>query len=117
MILRWQALHFYNSASFFFTPIYIAAVATVLVLAWLPPQRDWELLRYFLIQIGLEAFGWCMVLKIDADVRAWKTQYDKVRDGGNYSHHVALALSDVDEKTQLLRRHVAPGVAVLEVLE
>jgi hypothetical protein len=58
-----------------------------------------------------------MVLKIDSDVRAWKTEYDKVRDGGNYSHHVALALSDVDEKTQLLRRHVAPGVAVLEVLE
>ena len=44
------ALHYINVLTLYLTPIYLAAVGTVLYFSWFPPQRDWVLLRYFIVQ-------------------------------------------------------------------
>ena len=49
------ALHYVNVWTLYLTPVYLAAVGTVLYFSWTPPQRDWVLLRYFIVQVCEDA--------------------------------------------------------------
>ena len=46
-----MALHYVNVWTLYLTPVYLAAIGTVLYFSWYPPQRDWVLLRYFIVLV------------------------------------------------------------------
>ena len=106
-----------NAAGFLFTPIYLAFLTTMVLLAILHPvhgpgTQNWHLIGYFIIQGSLELVGWLLLAYMESLTLGFLSFARAQR--AQLSDH---ADAHAGESTSLLRKHTSGVAAAAKVEE